>query len=159
MAARILEPAARGLNFVAIIALAGLVGVTVFDVTGRYFFSKPLFASVEITEFLLIFLSFGGLACAELRNGNIKVDFFTQMLPERVRTALDGVGALFGMVFWSLISWRAIDHAQEVRDSGEVSLNLGVSTFPFYCFLAVGSALVAIVLVLRIARAINTVRR
>ncbi|UPJ46776.1 TRAP transporter small permease subunit [Bradyrhizobium sp. 200] len=85
--------------------------------------------------------------------------FFTQKLPERVRAALDGVGALLGMVFWSLISWRAIDHAQELRDSGEVSLNLGVSTFPFYGLLALGTALVAIVLVLRIARAINTVSR
>jgi TRAP-type transport system small permease protein len=159
MFARVLETAARGLNLVAIAALAGLVGVTVFDVTGRYFFNKPLFAGVEITEFLLIFLSFGGLASAELRNSNITVDFFTQKLPERVRAALDGVGSLLGVVLWGLISWRTIDHAQEVRDSNEVSLNLGVSTFPFYVFLAAGTALVAIVLLPRIARAINTVSR
>jgi TRAP-type transport system small permease protein len=156
MFARMFEAAAKGTSLVAVVALTGLVGVTVVDVTGRYLFNKPLFGAVEISEFLLVFLSFGGLALAELRNGHITVDFFTTMLPLRVRAVLDVAGAVLGFGFWAIVAWRALDHAQDVREAGEVSLNLGISTFPFYAFVALGSVLLAVMLVGRIARALRT---
>ncbi len=156
MLIRVLDATVKAVSVVAVIALAALMAVTVLDVTGRYLFNKPLFGAVEISEFLLVFLSFGALALAELRDKHITVDFFVIMLPPRVRAVLDAMGAALGMGFWTLVAWRAVDHAEDVRELGEVSLNWGVATWPFYVFVAVGTILLAAMLVGRVARALKT---
>ncbi len=67
------------------------------DVGGRYLFNKPLLGAVEMSEFLMVFLSFGALALAELRNSHITVDFFVTALPERAQALLDATAALLGI--------------------------------------------------------------
>ena len=111
------------------------------DVGGRYIFNKPLFGAIEMSEFLMVFLSFGGLALAELRNRHITVDFFVGALPARVRALLEAAGALLGVVFWGFVAWRATVHARRIWEAGEVSANLAVPTWPFYLAVTVGCGL------------------
>jgi TRAP-type C4-dicarboxylate transport system permease small subunit len=156
MLARVLHRAATMTSAVAVAALAALVAVTVVDVAGRYLLNKPLFGAVEISEFLLVFLSFGGLAYAELRNSHITVDFFVTALPPRAQSVLAAAAALLGTVFWGVVAWRAVVHANRIRAAGEVSLNWGVPTYPFYFFLAIGAALLALLLVGRVMRSLRS---
>lgn len=152
MPMRIFQAAAGAASAVAIAALAALAAVTVGDVTGRYLFNKPLFGAVEMSEFLMAILSFGGLALAELRNSHITVDFFVGALPERARAWLEAAGALLGIVFWGFVSWRATVHAQRIWEAGEVSANLAVPTWPFYLAVTIGCGLLAIALIGRVIR-------
>ena len=154
MFTRILRGAARAACAVAVIALAALVLVTVVDVAGRYLFNKPLFGALEISEFLLVFIGFGGMAYAELRQAHITVDFFVTALPRRIKALLDSVAALLGALFWGFVAWRTVDHAQQIREAGEVSINLAVQTYPFYLVVAFGSILFAMLLAGRMVRAL-----
>ena len=97
--------------------------------------------SVEICEFLMVLLSFGGLALAELRNGHITVDFFVTALPARVQAWLEAAAALLGIFFWWLVAWRAAVHSSRILEAGEVSANWAVPTYPFYLGVTVGSGL------------------
>ena len=153
MLARVFHGAAVASSAVAVIALAALAGVTVVDVGGRYFFNKPLLGTVEMSEFLMVILSFGALALAELRNSHITVDFFVTVLPERMQALLD---ALLGIVFWSFVAWRAAVHAHRIWIAGEVSANLVVPTWPFYLAVTVSCGLLALALIGRVARSVRT---
>jgi TRAP-type transport system small permease protein len=155
MFARLFEGAAAAGSMVALAALAVLCGITVVDVSGRYLFNQPLLGAVELSEFLMAILCFGGLALAELRGGHINVDFFIGWLPRRARALLDAAGALFGAAFWGFISWRATVHVLRIREAGEVSANLGIPTWPFYLAVTVGCGLFAIALVGRFLRALR----
>jgi TRAP-type C4-dicarboxylate transport system permease small subunit len=152
MLTRVFQAAAVVASAVAIAALAVLASVTVLDVAGRYLFNKPLFGAIEMSEFQMAILSFGGLALAELRNSHITVDFFLGALPERARAWLEAAGALLGIVFWGFVSWRATVHAHRIWEAGEVSANLTVPTWPFYLAVTVGCGLLAIALIGRVIR-------
>jgi TRAP-type transport system small permease protein len=156
MLTRIFQGAAIASSAVAVIALAALAVVTVIDVGGRYFFNKPLLGTVEMSEFLMVILSFGALALAELRNSHITVDFFVTVLPERVRALLEALAALLGILFWSFVAWRAAVHANRIWNAGEVSANLTIPTWPFYLVVTVGCGLLALALVGRVARSVRT---
>ena len=156
MLARVFQGAAVASSAVAVIALAALAVVTVVDVGGRYFLNKPLLGTVEMSEFLMVILSFGALALAELRNSHITVDFFVTALPERIRALLDAVAALLGILFWSFVAWRAAVHAHRIWIAGEVSANLVVPTWPFYLVVTVGCGLLALALIGRVARSVRT---
>ena len=152
MLARVFHAAAVAASAVAIAALAALASVTVLDVAGRYLFNKPLFGAIEMSEFLMAILSFGGLALAELRNSHITVDFFLGALPQRARAWLEAAGAVLGIVFWGFVSWRATVHAHRIWEAGEVSANLTIPTWPFYLAVTVGCGLLAIALIGRVIR-------
>lgn len=155
MLARVLLAASVATTAVAVAALAAMGTVTVVDVGGRYLFNKPFFGTVEICEFLMVLLSFGGLALAELRNGHITVDFFVTALPARIQAWLEAAAALLGIFFWWLVAWRAAVHAGRIWEAGEVSANWAVPTYPFYLGVTVGSGLLALALIPRVVRAMR----
>ncbi|MBI3372984.1 MAG: TRAP transporter small permease [Betaproteobacteria bacterium] len=155
VAARVLRGAAIAACAVAVAALAALVVVTAVDVAGRYLFNKPLFGAVELSEFLLVFIGFGGLAYAELRDAHITVDFFVTVLPRRVQALLESMAALLGSLFWGFVAWRALDHGEQILEAAEVSINLAVPTYPFYLAVACGSILYALLLARRVVRALR----
>ena len=156
MLARLFQGAAVTSSAVAVIALAALAVITVIDVGGRYFFNKPLLGTVEMSEFLMVILSFGALALAELRNSHITVDFFVIALPERVRAALEALAAALGIMFWSFVAWRAAVHASRIWVAGEVSANLIIPTWPFYLAVTFGCGLLALALIGRVLRSVRT---
>lgn len=155
MPARAFFVASVAASAVAVTALAALAVVTVVDVGGRYFLNRPLLGAIEMSEFLMVFLSFGALALAELRNSHITVDFFVAALPERARALLDATAALLGILFWSFVAWRAAVHALRIREAGEVSANLTLPTWPFYLAVTVGCGLLALALIGRVARSLR----
>ena len=155
MPARVFHAASVAASAVAVAALAALAAVTVIDVAGRYFLNKPLLGAIEMSEFLMVFLSFGALAWAELRNSHITVDFFVRALPRRITALLEAAAALLGVVFWGYVSWRAVVHSGRIREMGEVSANLAVPTWPFYLAVTVGCGLLALALIGRVVRSLR----
>jgi TRAP-type C4-dicarboxylate transport system permease small subunit len=153
--ARLFRAAAVAASAVAIAALCLLCAVTVVDVTGRYLFNSPQLGAVEMGEFLMVVLTFGGLALAELRGGHIDVDFFVGSLPARARVLLEAGAALLGSAFWGFVAWRAALHAGSIYEAGEVSPNLALPTWPFYLTVTVGCGLFAIALLGRVLRALR----
>jgi TRAP-type C4-dicarboxylate transport system permease small subunit len=155
MFARVFYRTAAASSAMAVIALGALAAITVIDVSGRYFLNRPLLGTIELSEFLMAFLSFGTLALAELRNSHITVDFFVSALPERVRAILDVAAALLGIVFWAFVAWRAAVHAQRIWYADEVSANLTLPTWPFYLVVTLGCGLLALALVGRVFRVLR----
>lgn len=152
-----LDAAARrlagALNGVGVASLVVLLAVTVVDVSGRYLFNRPLLGALELSEFMLVFLVFCGLASTDLKNGHVTVDVVVERFRPRLQGVSDGVAALLGTGLWAVIAWRSAAQAEKVRVVGEVSSNLVLPIYPFIWTAAIGSGLFACVLLIRALKA------
>lgn len=144
---------ASALNGVGVASLVVLLALTVVDVGGRYLFNRPLLGALELSEFMLVFLVFCGLAYTDLRNGHVTVDVVVERFPPRLQGVFDGIAALLGTGLWAVIGWRSAVQAEKVRVAGEVSSNLVLPIYPFIWTAAIGSSLFACVLLIRALKA------
>ena len=65
----------------AAVMLAILVGLTVVDVVGRYFFNAPIPGGYEITQILMAAIIFGGLPAVSRLESHITVDLLDGLTP------------------------------------------------------------------------------
>lgn len=79
-----------------------------YDVLMRYFFNSPTFWALEISEYLLVFLGFAGIAEVQAHKKHIAMRFFYAKFPESVRRWLDTLFDIFLVAFCSLLLWQSL---------------------------------------------------
>jgi C4-dicarboxylate transporter DctQ subunit len=87
--------------------LAGLILVFIMvsvglEVIMRYFFNRPLMWVTEVTECLLLYITFLGSAWLLREEGHVKVDILLNRLKPRAAAFLGIIGSLVG-IFVSII--------------------------------------------------------
>lgn len=92
------------------------------DVAGRYLANRPVPASLQISETLMVFIAYLGLAYGQARGIHIRIEFLAQRLKPRWQAIFDIFGLLIGFVLiglmiwanwgWAWESWRAKDSMQ-----------------------------------------------
>jgi len=89
-----IEKGVVGLNkvlvFIASVMMAGLVIVVCIDLALRYFFNSPLLWGTEVTEILLLYITFLGMAWVFREDGHVVIDVFTSKAVGRKKKILDG---------------------------------------------------------------------
>jgi TRAP-type C4-dicarboxylate transport system permease small subunit len=131
------------LGYAAAIALFALMAVTVIDVVGRYFFSRPLTGAFELTELLLSTVISLGLPLVTFDRAHISVDLIDSLLPHNRIRQLDRVMSFFSAAAFAALTYgvtvQAISslHAQVQTDI------LSIPVSPFIFLDAAMSALMA----------------
>ncbi len=69
------------------------------EVLLRYIFTTSLIWPFEIVEFMLVAITFLGLAYLELTEQNLKVDFFFNLFPKYMKSISNIVGTLTVLIF------------------------------------------------------------
>ena len=145
-----LRPIRLALAGISAALLFAMMGVTVVDVIGRYFFDAPLPGATELTELLLVGVIFTALPAVCLDDGHVTVDLLTEKLapwtkPIRVfLVRIVTIGAL------GVIGWRLWIQGARLSSYGEVSVYLRWPVAPVAYFaagLCILSALLVLVLV------------
>lgn len=142
----------RFFMIVAGIALLLLVLLATGNVALRLF-QLPFAGTYEIVSFLGALVTAGALAHTQRRRDHIMVDILTERFPLLARRLLDAVSdgvaaALFGIASWQLYAW-----GEKIRISGELSETLQLRFHPFVYGVAAGFALLTLVLILQMFRA------
>ena len=117
-------------------------------------FQIPFAGTYEIVSFLGALVTAGALAHTQRRRDHIMVDILTDRLPPLAKRLLDAVSdgvaaVLFGIASWQLYAW-----GEKIRTSGELSETLQLRFHPFVYGVAAGFALLTLVLVLQMFRAV-----
>ena len=86
------KASALGMLFFLIMVL-----ITALDVGLRYFLSRPLSGTLELTEFFMVIVFFTSVAYAQWTGGHIVMDVVTAKLSEKTQTLLAVV-----TTFWSV---------------------------------------------------------
>ena len=132
-------------NGVAAAAVVGMMALTCVDVFLR-FIRHPIPGTYEIVGLLgAVFASFS-LARTTVDRGHIAVDFLVQRLPRRLQQLVEALNAGICALLFTVISRQCVLYAQDLKASGEVSMTLQMPIHPFVFGIALGSAMLSIVL-------------
>jgi TRAP-type C4-dicarboxylate transport system permease small subunit len=135
--------------------LFSMMWVTFIDVVGRYVFNHPLQGAYEITELSLAVLVFGGLPLVTERREHVATPLFDNLLRGLGRRLKELAVDLSGMVACAVLAWRLWLQAGETASLHTQSQVLHVPMAPFVYFMALTSAISALVLLVRFGQALD----
>ncbi|OGO14401.1 MAG: hypothetical protein A2Z02_06855 [Chloroflexi bacterium RBG_16_48_7] len=143
------------MQMVAGIVLLLMVLLTTADVTGRYFFSRPIIGTTELTEFMVIIVGFLGLAWCALKGAHLVVDLLVSRLSPRKQAAIDSFNYAMGLLFFVILTWCSFAEGATRLESGATSSNLGIPQFPFLWILGTGVAMLCLVVLAQLIQKIK----
>jgi len=147
--------------YAAVVALIGMMIITVADVIGRYVFSNPIKRTWELVSFSLVFASAFALGYYQIKKGYIRVDFLLKRFPEKMRAVLTILANSLGLAAFSLLCWQAALYTQYYLSitRGNATDTLHIPLYPFVLVLAIGAGMLALVLLFDLGHSFTEVRR
>ncbi|MDO8418581.1 MAG: TRAP transporter small permease [Rubrivivax sp.] len=141
---RWLERACKVAAIAGALVFVGLVVMSIVSISGRKLLSMPVPGDVEMLQLCAAFASSSFFAWCHLKQGDVKVDFFTECLPARQVHALDAVGSLLVGLFGALIAWRTAAGAAALQATGETTMILGAPVWLGQALMVPGFVLLAL---------------
>ncbi len=77
-----------------------------YSVILRYFWNKPVPWIVEVSSYLMLYITFLGTAWLQSQNGHVEVDLFLSNLRPKVRASLQAITSLGGVVVGFILTWK-----------------------------------------------------
>ncbi|MBN1103717.1 MAG: TRAP transporter large permease subunit [Deltaproteobacteria bacterium] len=125
--------------------IAGIMSVPIFlDVLSRMILGKSIPGIIEMEEFMMILIVFLALAVIQRDKGHVSIDLLFSRFPARLRDLLDISNYTVCLVVFSLMGWQTI--LQVIQKMGETSFSLGIPISVFLGVAALGTLLLALVL-------------
>ena len=149
-----IEKLSRFLGFLAIFLLVVMMAFTVLDIILRATISKPIPGDVELIEMLMVGAGFLGLAWCATLNMHIKVDLLVARFPKRVQRIFDCFNYIIALVMCTVFAWRNYIESFFIKDMNTTTEILGIYIYPFYWIIAFSYAVLCLVIVTRLMRAI-----
>lgn len=135
--------------------LMGAIAVLTFvAVMLRWLFNYGLPDTFDFSRLLLGTAMFWGMALAGYHNRHIQVDGFWEMAPAWGKRLIDIFATLVTFAFMAAFAWMLEGKVMSVYASNEQTFDLRLSVWPFHAVAALGVALAAVLLALRLARLI-----
>ena len=142
---RLVDRMASFFNGIAAASVVGMMALTCLDV-GLRFFRHPIPGTYEVVGMLgAVFVSFS-LARTSLDQGHIAVDFLVQRFPKRVQHAVEAINTGICALLFTVLCRQCVFYAMDLKASGEVSMTLQMPIHPFVFGIAIGCAMLSIVL-------------
>lgn len=139
---------------VAILSLVAMMMLTVSDVTLRYFFNRPITASTEFTEYLMLGTGFLGLAWCATQGKHIRVELVINRFPSRARAIADSVNALLMLGMSVVVARQSIMESIAARQLRAESIITYIPLYPFYWIVSLGFFLIALVMISSLAHSL-----
>jgi TRAP-type C4-dicarboxylate transport system permease small subunit len=136
---------------VAAVFLAGMLVLTVADVTLRTFFNYPLRGVYELIELMLAGSFFLALPCVFLRDDNILVNTIDEIVP-RIVPVLKRAALILSVVTFVVLVWQGWSAAWDSYEFHDVTADLGLPRFWHWTIVLVGmsgAALAALFMLFR----------
>jgi len=147
------------MSVIAAIVIGIMMLIDVADVSGRYFFLKPLPGATDMIPLLLVCAGSLGLAHAEVCGSHIAVDFIINRLSRRIQATAKSLGYFIALVAFFLISWQlflkaAVEASKKEGELGWASEVIGIPFSPFLVIFGIGVGMLCIALLLRLLHSI-----
>ena len=131
------------------ILLAGVMGMTVVSVFGRYVLDAPIPGDYEITELACGVAVFAFFPYCHVRDSNIVVGFFTDRMRPHYKAALDTAHNVVFAIVACLVAWRLFVGAIQKLADSETTMFLGIPLYWAYFPAVAGAGLLAAVCVFK----------
>lgn len=141
----VLERACGFFAYAGGVVLFAVILMAVGSVLGRAFADKPLLGDYEIVQFFIAPCVAWFLPICQLRRANIIVDFFTSWASQRTASVLDALGALAVATTYGIFAVQTMWGAVSAKNSGEVSMIVGLPIWVPYAAMVPSMVLAAAV--------------
>jgi TRAP-type C4-dicarboxylate transport system permease small subunit len=92
--------------WIAALAIIFMMFAISYAVMMRYVWNRPVPWIVEISSYLMLYITFLGTAWLQRKGGHVEVDLFTGRLKPRVRAAFKTITSLGGAVVGFILAWK-----------------------------------------------------
>jgi TRAP-type C4-dicarboxylate transport system permease small subunit len=113
--------------YITWVTLVIVILIVVIDVSGRYFFNRPLPATTEMSELLLPYIIFPSLAYALAAGSHIRVTLVTDRFPERGQLWCDILAYTIGAVLLGIMTyfgWRLFWQSWVIKEEMMATIDL-----------------------------------
>lgn len=155
MVTRILERLTRGIERVLAYAFIVAVALNFINVVGRYGFGSTILSADELQVFIMVFMTFLGLAVVAWRNQHLRMDVVVNALPLPVRRLVKIVELTVIVVLAGFVLWNSTHYAKQMFDIGRVSDMAQVPMWIPHGVVAVGFGLMALISCLRLVEIVT----
>lgn len=115
------------------------------EIVLRYFFHSPTLWVLEISEVLLLYITFLGTAWLLRREGHVKIDMLLTRLPLRTQALLNITTSTIGAIMWLALTWYGIVVTLDLFQRGiSTPTVLHLPRFAIILIIPVGSLMLAI---------------
>jgi TRAP-type C4-dicarboxylate transport system permease small subunit len=129
--------------------LIAMMLLTVSDLILRRFFNSPLPFSFELVEFLLVVVAYCYIPYVPSTGRHVSVDTLTSRLPRSTRDKIVIGGDFVTAIVFGLISWQNVLQGFNVMNLGATTAILHVPKFPFQFWVAFGSGVACIAVLVK----------
>ena len=126
------------------------IAINFANVIGRYLFGRALFWAEETMVFLTIWGVFVGMAAIAYNGDHLNMDLFSQTIRGRWRTALNAVVAAALLACCLFVAAQSVQVVWLFASAGQISVAAGIPKAIPHAALAVGFALTALAVLVRI---------
>jgi TRAP-type C4-dicarboxylate transport system permease small subunit len=131
----LIEWTSSKMKLIGAACLMGMTLLTCVDVVGR-FFRHPVFGSVELVTVMATIAVAAAMPFTHKEQGHIGVEILVRLLSPKKQCMMDIFTGVLSLILFAIVTWRMTTYAADIRDSGEVSLNLQLPTYVFIYFMA-----------------------
>jgi TRAP-type C4-dicarboxylate transport system permease small subunit len=126
--------------------------VVTTDVLMRRLLDITIKGSFEISTSLLVVMVFCAVAWVMVVHGHVEVDVFTRRYPKSFQKPLSAIALFLSFIIVALMCWGSIILGLQQLKIGESSVLLKIPVAPFVFTVAVGSALLCLVILIQFIR-------
>lgn len=110
------------------------------DVIMRYFLNKPMIWVIEISEYLLVYMTFIGAAWVQKQDAHIRMDIFTMMLKPKARKIIGIINSIISVCICFIISWfGSMETWDNFSHSIHTASSLELPKWPLLAIIPLGS--------------------
>ena len=110
----------------------------VADVISRFIFKSSILGAFELTENFLVIVVMLALAITQVEKRHIRVDVLTNIMPRRMRDAVDAICMIVAAVFIGVCTHAQYAQTFAVKESGIATTVLKIDLWPFNLCAAIG---------------------
>lgn len=116
-------------EFVLTYGVIGLAVITIGNVVSRKFFNHSWSFAEEVSQFILVIMTFMGVGYAARKGRHIRMTAFYEMANEKVKKAVMLIISISMTVLLLYLAWYAWEYVMNVMNTGRVT---PVLRAPFY---------------------------
>jgi C4-dicarboxylate transporter DctQ subunit len=144
-------------EILAEIALMGLLLLVSHEVFVRYVLDRPTIFSVEISEYLLVFISFMSIGWVLREDRHVRMLALVNLLPKKAQLLLDIVTSMLAIVFCGVLTWKGgqtaiMAYVGDYHSSSLVNFPLWIA----YSFIPFGACVLGLQFMVRIGQRVKT---
>jgi len=123
-----------------------------YDVAMRYIFGAPTKWSLELNEYLLLFLVYLSGAWTLSVGGHVRVDIVYSRLSPRTQAKLEIFTCLLGLIFCAILTWQGILFVHDGLVTGARSETyMAIIQWPIRLLMVIGAALLSLEFIFRLS--------